>query len=281
MPELPEVETVRRSVEATVVGSTVERVAATGQRTVRRTGSRAVETGLLGETFVAARRRGKYLLFDLSNGNCVMVHLRMSGRLLLVDPDTPLEAHTHVVVGLRRTDGTRVDLRFVDPRTFGEVVVFDPESDLVPEVGRLGLDPLVDEFGFEQFAAALKRRARSGLKAALLDQSVVAGIGNIYVDEILHRTRLRPDRKVESLSAAQLRLLHGNTVAVIGEAVEAGGSTLSDTQYVDALGREGIFQTEHRVYDRAGERCITCGRGIIRRVVTAGRSTHFCPVCQR
>ena len=281
MPELPEVETVRRSVETAVVGATVERVSATGARTVRRTGSRAVEQGLLGETFVAALRRGKYLLFDLANGNCVMVHLRMSGRLLLVDPETPLEAHTHVVVGLRRSDGARVDLRFVDPRTFGEVVVFDPETDLVPEVGRLGLDPLVDEFTFEQFEAAVKRRSRSGLKAALLDQSVVAGIGNIYVDEILHRTRVRPERKVDTLSKARLRLLHANTVAVIGEAVEAGGSTLSDTQYVDALGREGIFQTEHRVYDREGERCITCGRGIIRRVVTAGRSTHFCPVCQR
>ena len=281
MPELPEVETVRRSVEAAVVGAAVERVRATGQRTVRRTGSRAVEEGLRGEVFVAARRRGKYLLFDLSNGNCVMVHLRMSGRLLLVDPATPLEAHTHVVIGLRRPDGTEIDLRFVDPRTFGEVVVFDPDTDLVPEVGRLGLDPLIDEFTFKQFAAALLRRQRSGVKAALLDQSVVAGIGNIYVDEILHRTRLRPDRKVDSLSTTQLRALHANTVAVIGEAVEAGGSTLSDTQYVDALGKEGIFQTEHRVYDREGERCVTCGRGIIRRVVTAGRSTHFCAVCQR
>ena len=281
MPELPEVETVRRSLEPTVVGSTVERVSATGRRTVRRTGPRALEEGLLGETFVAARRRGKYLLFDLANGNCVMVHLRMSGRLLLVDPGAPREAHTHVVIGLRTPAGATIDLRFVDPRTFGEVVVFDPDTDLVPEVGRLGLDPLVDEFTFERFAASLGRRGRSGLKAALLDQSVVAGIGNIYVDEILHRTRVRPDRKVDSLSAAQLRALHANTTAVIGEAVEAGGSTLSDTQYVDALGREGIFQTEHRVYDREGERCLTCGRGIIRRVVTAGRSTHFCPVCQR
>jgi formamidopyrimidine-DNA glycosylase len=210
-----------------------------------------------------------------------MIHLRMSGRLLLVGPDAPLEAHTHVVIGLRRPDGTVIDLRFVDPRTFGEVVVFDPDTGLVPEIGRLGLDPLVDEFAFEQFIAALMRRHRSGLKAALLDQSVVAGIGNIYVDEILHRTRVRPDRKVETLSTMQLRALHANTVAVIGEAVDAGGSTLSDTQYVDALGREGIFQTEHRVYDREGERCITCGRGIIRRVVVAGRSTHFCPVCQR
>lgn len=281
MPELPEVETVRRSVEATVVGSTVERVSATGRRTVRRTGPRAVEEGLLGETFVAARRRGKYLLFDLANGNCVMVHLRMSGRLLLVDPDAPREAHTHVVIGLRTAGGDAVDLRFVDPRTFGEVVVFDPDTDLVPEVGRLGLDPLVDDFSFDRFRAAVSRRGRSGLKAALLDQSVVAGIGNIYVDEILHRTRVRPDRKVDTLSVAQLRLLHANTVSVIGEAVAAGGSTLSDTQYVDALGREGIFQTEHRVYDREGERCITCGRGIVRRVVAAGRSTHFCPVCQR
>jgi formamidopyrimidine-DNA glycosylase len=280
MPELPEVETVRRSVEATVVGSTVVRAEATGLRTVRRTSGRAVEVGLLGETFVAARRRGKYLLFDLANGNSVMVHLRMSGRLLLTDPTAPREPHTHVVIGLSSPSGPETDLRFVDPRTFGEVVVFNPDDDLVPEISRLGLDPLVDEFTFQQFRSALGRRKR-GLKATLLDQSVVAGIGNIYVDEILHRTRLRHDRKVDALSLAQLRLLHANTVEVIREAVEAGGSTLSDTQYVDALGREGIFQTAHRVYDREGQRCLTCGRGIIRRVVAAGRSTHFCPVCQR
>ena len=280
MPELPEVETVRRSVHDAVIGSRVASVEVTGMRTVRRTGPKVVSAGLLGETFTDARRRGKYLLFDISNGNSMMVHLRMSGRLLITATGSPREKHTHVVIGLQSPRGETFDLRFVDPRTFGEVVVFNPDDDLVPEISRLGLDPLVDEFSFATFRAAIGRRRR-GLKATLLDQSVIAGIGNIYADEIMHRARLRWDRHVDELSTAQLRVLHAVTVEVINEAVAAGGSTLADTQYVDALGREGIFQTEHRVYAKEGERCATCGRGIIRRVIGAGRSTHFCPVCQR
>ncbi|MBU6226602.1 MAG: bifunctional DNA-formamidopyrimidine glycosylase/DNA-(apurinic or apyrimidinic site) lyase [Acidobacteria bacterium] len=280
MPELPEVETVRRSLDAAVVGSRVTRVDIGRLRSVRRTGPEVVRAGLLGETFTTTHRRGKYLFFDLANGNSMMVHLRMSGRLLLAAPDSPREAHTHVALLLERSGADPTELRFVDPRTFGEVVVFNPDDDLVPEVGRLGLDPLVDDFGFEAFRDAVAGRRR-GLKAVLLDQAIIAGIGNIYADEIMHRARLRWDRRVDALATAQLKLLHRMTVEVLREAVAAGGSTLSDTQYVDALGREGIFQTEHRVYAREGERCITCGRGIIRRVTGAGRSTHFCPVCQR
>jgi formamidopyrimidine-DNA glycosylase len=280
MPELPEVETVRRSLDAAVVGSRVAAVDIGRLRSVRRTGPDVVRAGLLGETFTGTHRRGKYLFFDLANGNSMMVHLRMSGRLLLAAPESPREPHTHVVLLLERQGSASVELRFVDPRTFGEVVVFNPDDDLVPEVGRLGLDPLVDEFHFDAFRASVAGRRR-GLKAVLLDQAVIAGIGNIYADEIMHRARLRWDRRVDTLATAQLGALHQATVEVLREAVAAGGSTLSDTQYVDALGREGIFQTEHRVYARAGERCRTCGRGIIRRVTGAGRSTHFCPVCQR
>lgn len=280
MPELPEVETVRRSLHDAVVGARVTNVHIGRERSVRRTGPHVVRAGLLGETFVDTRRRGKYLFFDLANGNSMMVHLRMSGRLLIADPSWPREVHTHVVLSLEREAAPAVELRFVDPRTFGEVVVFNPEDDLVPETNRLGLDPLVDDFTFEAFRTALDGRRR-GLKATLLDQSVIAGIGNIYADEIMHRARLRWDRRVDSLRPAQLRLLHTATIEVLAAAVEAGGSTLADTQYVDALGREGIFQTEHRVYAREGERCITCRRGVIRRVTGAGRSTHFCPNCQR
>lgn len=280
MPELPEVETVRRSLHDAVVGARVTRVEIGRLRSVRRTGPDVVRAGLLGETFIGTRRRGKYLFFDLGNGNSMMVHLRMSGRLLIADPDAPREPHTHVVLRLERPDAATIDMRFVDPRTFGEVVVFNPDDDLVPETARLGLDPLVDDFTLEAFRDALGGRRR-GLKATLLDQSVVAGIGNIYADEIMHRARLRWDRRVDSLRLPQIRMLHQATVEVLAAAVEAGGSTLADTQYVDALGREGIFQTEHRVYAREGEKCVTCGRGVIRRVTGAGRSTHFCPICQR
>jgi formamidopyrimidine-DNA glycosylase len=150
----------------------------------------------------------------------------------------------------------------------------------VPEVARLGLDPLTGNFTFEAFRDRFTKGNR-GVKALLLDQSVVAGIGNIYADEILHRARLRWNHLSATLSTKHLRELHGHIGEVLAEAVAAGGSTLADTQYVDALGKEGIFQTEHRVYARQGERCRTCGRGIIKRVMGAGRSTHFCPVCQK
>jgi len=288
MPELPEVETVRKSLETAVVGARVGHVEVGRERSVRRTSPAMLSAGLIGNTFTTARRRGKYLLFDLSSRDTMVVHLRMSGRLLLADPTDAREPHTHVVIRLVRSGHSDIDLRFVDPRTFGEVVVYDPndidpntnEAFLVPEVGRLGIDPLVDNFTFEEFRAAIGVRHR-GAKAVLLDQSVIAGIGNIYVDEILHRSRIRWNRPVSSLSIKQLRLIHDSTILILNEAVAAGGSTLKDMQYVDALGREGIFQTEHKVYARQGERCLSCARGVIRRVTGAGRSTHFCPVCQR
>ena len=288
MPELPEVETVRRSLENAVVGARITQVEVGRERTVRRSSKQALIAGLHQETFVAVRRHGKYLLFDLSSGNVMMVHLRMSGRLLLAAPGDVREKHTHVVLTLEKKNEVVRELRFVDPRTFGEVVVYNPDDDnpeagtesLVPEVARLGLDPLTGNFTFDAFRERFTRGNR-GVKALLLDQSVVAGIGNIYADEILHRARLRWNHLSATLSAKKLRELHGHIGEVLAEAVAAGGSTLADTQYVDALGKEGIFQTEHRVYARQGERCRTCGRGIIKRVMGAGRSTHFCPVCQK
>ena len=254
MPELPEVETVRRSVENAVVGARITQVEVGRERTVRRSSKQALIAGLHQETIVAVRRHGKYLLFDLSSGNVMMVHLRMSGRLLLAAPGDSREKHTHVVLTLEKKNEDVRELRFVDPRTFGEVVVYNPDDDnleagtesLVPEVARLGLDPLTGNFTFDAFRERFARGNR-GVKALLLDQSVVAGIGNIYADEILHRARLRWNHLSATLSVKQLRELHGHIGEVLAEAVAAGGSTLADTQYVDALGKEGIFQTEHRV----------------------------------
>jgi formamidopyrimidine-DNA glycosylase len=173
------------------------------------------------------------------------------------------------------------ELWFVDPRTFGEVVVFDPaRAGAVPELARLGVDPIAEPFDVATLRRALGR-SRRALKPHLLDQHVIAGIGNIYGDEILHRARLRPDRPASSLDRHRLAALHGSIVEVLTEAIAAGGSSLRDAQYVDLMGRPGSYQHEHRVYGRGGERCSTCGRGWVRRVVTGGRGTHFCPVCQR
>ena len=280
MPELPEVETVRRGIAAQVVGRRIERVEVGRERTVRRTSAQALVDGLTGATVTDALRRGKYLLLPLDTGDVMMVHLRMSGRLLVAASGTERPPHTHVVMHL--SGEPPQELWFVDPRTFGEVVVYDPDrADVqMPELARLGIDPVAEGLSRRQLAEALRGRRRQ-LKPLLLDQSVVAGIGNIYCDESLHRARLRPDRVADTLTAREITRLHEAITTVLAEAVEAGGSTLADTQYVDIEGQGGWFQVHHKVYDRAGQRCLTCGKADIVRTVSGGRSTCHCPRCQR
>ena len=278
MPELPEVETVRRGLEQHLVGRRIDRVEVGRERTVRRTSREAVIDGLSGTIVEAAERRGKYLLLPLDSGDTAMIHLRMSGQVLLAPALAVRPPHTHVVLHL--DDGH--EAWFVDPRTFGEVVVFDPDrvEVEVPELARLGIDPIAELFDASTLRRAFGTTSRA-LKPLLLDQHVVAGIGNIYADEVLHRARLRPDRPASSLDARRRRVLAQAIVDVLTEAIVAGGSTLGDAQYVDLMGEGGSYQEDHRVYGRGGERCVTCGRGWIRRSVTGGRGTHWCPICQR
>jgi len=282
MPELPEVETVRKGIATRAVGRRIERVEVGRERTVRRFGRESLVAGLSGTVITAANRRGKYLLCPLDSGEQMMIHLRMSGRVLFAAIGSERPPHTHVVLHLAPLgDEQPCELRFVDPRTFGEMLVFDPAhaAEQVPELARLGPDPLVDEFTPEVLADRLRGK-RGNLKATLLDQTVVAGIGNIYADEILHRAGLRWSRVPGSLRQSTINRLHASIVEVLTEAVKAGGSTLDDTQYVDAFGEEGWFQTQHRVYGRAGEPCLTCGRSRISRTTVAGRTTCYCRVCQ-
>ncbi len=278
MPELPEVETVRRGLERHLVGRRIERVEVGRERSVRRTSREAVIAGLTDTVVEAADRRGKYLLLPLDSGDTAMIHLRMSGQVLLAPARAERPAHTHVVLHL--DDGN--EAWFVDPRTFGEVVVFDPEHVEIelPELARLGVDPIAEPFDTPILRRAFGTTSRA-LKPLLLDQHVVAGIGNIYADEILHRARIRPDRPASSLDRRRLATLQRSIVDVLTEAIEAGGSTLGDAQYVDLMGEGGSYQDDHRVYGRGGERCLTCDRGWIRRAVTGGRGTHWCPMCQR
>ena len=284
MPELPEVETVRRGVERHVVGRRIERVEVGRERTVRRTSRQQLVDGLTGATVLAAQRRGKYLLFPLDTGDTVMVHLRMSGRLLVCEPSVPRLPHTHVVATFARDRPDQLDreLRFVDPRTFGEVVVFDPDhlATEMPDLAQLGVDPITDGLSRAELRRIVLGRRRQ-LKALLLDQHLVAGIGNIYCDEILHASRLHPNRSSDTLTGQEITRLHEAIHRILHAAIEAGGSTLADTQYVDVEGNGGQFQLDHRVYDRAGLRCRTCGRADVVRMVTAGRSTFLCPHCQR
>ena len=278
MPELPEVETVRRGLQHHVAGRRIIGVEVGRQRVVRRTSRDAVIQGLTDVVVLAADRRGKYLLLPLDSGDTAMIHLRMSGQVLLADGGAPRPPHTHVAMTL--DDGREV--WFVDPRTFGEVVVFDPDHVEVelPELARLGIDPIAEPFE-RRDVSRIVRSTRRALKPLLLDQHEIAGIGNIYADEILHAARLRPDRAASSLDGRAITRLHASIIDVLSTAIEAGGSTLGDAQYVDLMGSSGSYQDDHRVYGRTGERCLTCGRGWIRRTVSGGRSTHFCPVCQR
>ncbi len=278
MPELPEVETVRRGLQRHLVGRRIERVEVGRERSVRRTSRDAVINGLTDTVIEAADRRGKYLLLPLDSGDTAMIHLRMSGQVLLAPGGARRPPHTHVVLHLDDAN----EAWFVDPRTFGEVVVFDPDHVEVelPELARLGVDPIADPFDVATLRRAFGTTSRA-LKPLLLDQHVVAGIGNIYADEILHRARLRPDRPASSLDRRRLATLQRSIVDVLTEAIGAGGSTLGDAQYVDLMGVGGSYQDDHHVYGRGGERCLTCGRGWIRRSVTGGRGTHWCPICQR
>jgi len=277
VPELPEVETVRRGLEALVVGHVFEHVEVGRERTVRRTSARAVVDGLTGTAMTAATRRGKYLVCPLDSGDAVLVHLRMSGQLLVADATTPRPPHTHVAARF----GDR-ELRFVDPRTFGEVVVFSPDHADVeaPDLVGLGVDPVVDPFDAGVLRRALGRTSRV-VKVALMDQHLVAGLGNIYTDEVLHRARVRYDRPATALTKAEIARLAAAITEVLTAAIDAGGSTLADAQYVDLMGRTGRYQDQHHVYGRAGEPCPTCGRAEIRRAVVGGRSTFYCPRCQR
>ena len=278
MPELPEVETVRRGLTRELVGRRFESVRVGRERVARRTSRDLIELGLEHATVLSIDRRGKYLLLRLDNDCTAMIHLRMSGQVLIQQAADAERAHSHVVAEL--DDGRR--FAFVDPRTFGEVVVVR-NSDLhsvCPELLRLGPDPIVDGLDAMDLWATFSRRRRR-LKSMLLDQSVVAGLGNIYADEVCHRARLRPDRASDSLNARHVIRLVDSIDEVLVAAIERGGSTLGDGQYVAIDGMSGDFQNEHRVYGRTKQRCDSCRRGIIRRIIIDQRGTHFCPVCQR
>jgi formamidopyrimidine-DNA glycosylase len=274
MPELPEVETVRRSLEPALYEGTVVELATSGlplrQRAVDAAG---LERALVGARFVAARRHGKYLLLDTDRRDTLVVHLGMAGRLLLGDADAPSPKHTHVRLALSSGKA----LRFVDPRRFGTVRLYEGEAlGRASELASLGPDPLAEGFAVEILAAGLSRTRRD-LKTALLDQRLIAGLGNIYVSEALFEARLSPRRRAHTLRRAEITALHRAIVAVLRRGVRNRGTSFSD--YVDADGRSGDNQRRLWVYGRTGEPCRRCGTRI-RQFVQAARSTFHCPTCQ-
>lgn len=269
MPELPEVETVRRSL-LPVIGQRIMAVEVLESR-LRRPVADDFSRRLTGRVISAIERRGKYLLFHLSSGESILAHLGMSGALLLQPAGAPRQLHDHICV--RLTDG--LQLTYNDPRRFGLMRVGNPDE--FTELGNVGPDPLSGGFSVTTLAG-LARGRKKPIKNLLMDQRALGGIGNIYANEILFRARVRPSRPARRLTRRELSRLVEATRSVLASAIRLGGSSISD--YRDGSGRAGYFQLRLRVYDRAGKPCRRC-RTPVRRTVHAGRSSFYCPICQR
>jgi formamidopyrimidine-DNA glycosylase len=277
VPELPEVEVVRRDLEREIVGKRVKSVDVDGMRSVRRHHNRKqFASRLEGKKFTGVERRGKYILCRLEGGDVLVIHLGMSGQLLRTKTARDTKAkHTHVVI----TFSQGGQLRFIDPRTFGEMFVTEADAlDRVSELSHLGIDPLENAVSWEQFGALITQK-HAKLKPLLMDQKFLAGIGNIYSDEILWGAGLRWDRASDSLSAQEVRRLYRAMVETLQDAVKYRGSSLADEQYVDLFGKPGEFQHHHNVYAREGESCRRCRHPVVRERY-GGRSTFYCDACQ-
>lgn len=298
MPELPEVETIARGVDARVRGREIISVWLGTKREPLQSRPEEIVAALTGSIIARVHRVGKHIVVDLVGGSDAsdksvrrsreknkqsastrrqwLVHLGMTGRLLVSQPDVPVAPHTHAIVQL---DDDR-EIRFVDPRRFGRLAVLnlaDAETDHAASAGFVGPGQEPLEISVEEFRTLFRGR-RTPIKSALLNQSLLQGVGNIYADESLFRAGIRPKRQAARLSGRELMHLHDAVQTVLQEAIALGGSSVSD--YVDADGVKGFFQLEHKVYLRTGQPCLRC-KAPIRKIVLGGRSTHFCPHCQR
>jgi len=278
MPELPEVETIARGLAKRVTGDVIESVWLGRKKEPLKSPAAEIASVLEHTRIAEVRRMGKHIVFDLdraapsANGRKSaarsrsqwIVHLGMTGRLQVSEPQAEIAKHTHAILKL----ASGRELRFVDPRRFGRLSVsasFDAT----------GIEPL--EIDLDRFIALFRGR-KTPIKSALLNQKLLRGVGNIYADESLFRAGIRPRRRAASIPRESLVKLHAAIQQVLKEAIALGGSSVSD--YVNADGEEGFFQLEHRVYGREGESCLVC-KTPIKRVVIAGRSSHYCPKCQR
>jgi formamidopyrimidine-DNA glycosylase len=281
MPELPEVETIVRGLAKSVTDDVVESVWLGQNKESLKSRAAEIVSTLEHSRIAAVRRMGKHIVFELernaeagirssaksagSNAQWI-VHLGMTGRLQVCEPQAEVEKHTHAIV--RLSSGR--ELRFIDPRRFGRLSVA-----AAADFDAGGVEPL--EVDLEHFISLFRGR-NTPIKSALLNQKLLRGVGNIYADESLFRTGLRPRRRAATITREQLGKLFVSVKEVLQEAIALGGSSISD--YVDANGEEGFFQLQHRVYGREGEPCMIC-KTAIKRVVISGRSSHYCPKCQK
>jgi len=276
VPELPEVETVRAGLGHHIVGRTVDVVTVLNPRAVRRdpAGPAGFAASMAGRPFTGAERRGKYLWFDLDHDEALLAHLGMSGQLLVGDPDRPLSPH--VRARFTFTDGGP-DLRFTDQRTFGHLMLSRLVDGVPAPIVHIAPDPLETAFDPGAFTARLRRK-KTGVKRALLDQSLISGIGNIYADEALWRAQLHWARPTETLRRGEVSKLLEAVRDVLTEALKAGGTSF-DALYVNVNGESGYFDRSLNAYGREGEPCPRCTTPI-RREAFMNRSSYSCPHCQ-
>ena len=281
MPELPEVETIARGLHKQVAGDTIQSIWLGEKPEPLKSSPRDIAKVLEHSKILQVRRVGKHIVFDLkqagkrhdrrARSGQWIVHLGMTGKMQVATPDVEVARHTHAIA--RLASGREV--RFVDPRRFGRLAVVETGPSAATSFRAPGDEPL--ESQAERFIELFRGR-KTPIKSALLNQKLLSGVGNIYADEALFRAGIRPRRRAASLTREQLRKLHRAVQEVLREAIELGGSSISD--YVNADGEEGFFQLQHRVYGREGEPCLVCGTPI-KRVVIAGRSSHYCSHCQK
>jgi len=284
--ELPEVEVMRRDLEKDVVGRRIKeaevRQGPNALRVIRRhnkPGTKGVRkeftSHLAGRKITKVERKGKYLLLHLDGADVLVVHFGMSGQFLRATKRQPLPPHTHVVI----TFAQGGDLRFVDPRTFGEMFVTAADDlGTVRELAHIAIDPLEDTFTWASFGEYLSQHAAK-MKPLLMDQKVISGLGNIYSDEVLFGAGLRHDRMSDTLSSGEVRRLYRAVQEIVQEAIRYRGTTLPDEAYVDLFGRPGEYQNELKVYGRKGLPCRRC-RTPIESVTISGRRSFYCPQCQ-
>jgi formamidopyrimidine-DNA glycosylase len=271
MPELPEVETVVRDLRPLIGGRRITSVTASA-KPLRSPWRTEWSEMVVGKRIKALRRRGKWIIIELSGGDHLLAHLGMTGQLCVSQPSAPRESHTHLTFGL----GPKRELRFRDVRRFGSMQLVPRDVDIDALVAeKLGPEPW--DVAVEQWHHDM-RRSRRSLKAILLDQTMIAGVGNIYADESLFVAQLQPSQRGEKTTRVQAERLRSAIVRVLDQAIAARGSTIRD--YVGGSGLRGRFQVKHQVYGRTGKPCSVCG-ALIRCTRLAGRSTHWCPDCQR
>ena len=272
MPELPEVETVRRGLEKLILGKKISNIDIHYPKMIK-TDLHEFQKEMPGQVILSMGRRGKYLLFYLSD-KVLISHLRMEGKYFYYPDQVPERKHAHILIHFE-DGGTLV---YEDVRKFGTMELLPPkllEAYFVTK--KLGPEPTEQDFDLARLKLALKK-SKKPIKSHLLDQTLVAGLGNIYVDEVLWRAKIHPFRSSNSLSSQEARKVHDETIKVLGQAVEKGGSTIRT--YTNAFGEDGTMQEFHQVYDKTGQACSRCG-AIIEKIQLGGRGTHFCPKCQR